>query len=109
MNRIVRVLTAVIVVAMIGCGGSSPQDQLKEIAELQEKGFSIATEKLQSIDRHTGGGKQLMAEGKTEEASEAFAKAIGVLKLAQDAHIFNKADWQDVQQSKVLFHSPKSS
>ena len=92
MNRIVRILAAVAVVAMIGCSGSSPQDQLKEIAELQQKGFPIAPEQVESIDRHTAEGKQLMAEGKTKEASEAFAKAIDVLKLAQDAYIFNKAD-----------------
>ena len=83
MNRVVLLLAAITMVAMIGCGGSSPQDQLKKIAELQQKGFPIAPDQIESIDRYTAEGKQLMAEGKTKEASEALAKAIEVLKLAE--------------------------
>ena len=64
----------------------------KKIAALHGKGFPIAAEQAESIDRHTAEGKKFMAEGKTKEASEAFAKAIKVMKLAQDADLYNKSD-----------------
>jgi flagellin-specific chaperone FliS len=47
---------------------------------------------MENINRFVDEGKSLMEQGKDQDASEAFAKAIDILNMALDADIFNKAD-----------------
>ena len=94
MKKIIQVLILAVSVLLIliACSASSPQDQMTEINELISEGFPISVEQQEQIDTYTATGKSLLEEGKTTEAGEAFASAIKILKLAQDANIFNKAD-----------------
>lgn len=77
---------------LVACSPSTPQDQMKEIDELLTAGFPVAPEQTEATDKFIAQGKSLLKEGKTEEAGKAFGEAIDILKMAQDADIFNKAD-----------------
>jgi hypothetical protein len=94
MKKVIQVLMLVVSLLFIlmACSSSSPQDQVKEIDELLNKDFPITVEEKENIEKFTAKGNGLLKEGKTPEASEAFAEAIKILKMAQDADIFNKAD-----------------
>ncbi|KPK00066.1 MAG: hypothetical protein AMK71_08765 [Nitrospira bacterium SG8_35_4] len=92
MKKIINFLVAAVFVIMLACSSSSPQDQLHEIDDLMKKEFTLTTDQQESVTAFVTEGKSLLQQGKEKESSEAFAKAINVLKLAQDAYIFNKAD-----------------
>ena len=94
MKRYLNVLVLAVSALMIlvACSASTPQDQMKEIDELLTAGFPISPEQMEGIDEFIEQGKSLLNEGKTEEAGKAFNEAITILKMAQDADIFNKAD-----------------
>ena len=94
MKRVTQVIVLMMSLSLIfiACSPGTPQDQLKEIDELLNEDFPVTAEEKGEVDAFTATGKSLLEEGKTTEAGEAFAKAIKVLKMAQDAYIFNKAD-----------------
>ena len=93
MKKITLFFFAAVFAILLGCSGSSsPQDQLNEIDTLMNKGFPLTSEQKESVTALVTEGKTLLEQGKEKESSEAFAKAIKVLNLAQDAYIFNKAD-----------------
>ncbi len=92
MKKLTLLIVAAVLAALVSCSAGTPQDQLKEIDELLNKGFPMTAEQSESVTSSIAGGKQLLEEGKSEESKEAFAKALKVLNLAQDAYIFNKAD-----------------
>ncbi len=88
----VFVLAVSVLMILVACSPGTPQDQMKEIDELLTAGFPIAPEQTESIDKFIAQGKSSLKDGKTEEAGKAFGEAIDILKMAQDADIFNKAD-----------------
>lgn len=88
----VFIITVSVLFTFTACSQSSPQDQLKEIDMLLNKGFPITAEQKEDIEKFSARGRSLLEEGKSEEAGKQFAEAIKILKLAQDADIFNKAD-----------------
>lgn len=94
MKKAIQVLALIVSVLLIflACSPSSPQDQMKEIDKLLNEDFPVTAEEKEEVDAFSARGKSLLEEGKTAEASEAFAGAIKILEMAQDAHIFNKAD-----------------
>ncbi len=77
---------------LVACSASTPQDQMKEIDELLTADFPISPEQTEGINKFIAQGKSLLKEGKTPEAGKAFDEALKILKMAQDADIFNKAD-----------------
>lgn len=88
---ITRILLAAVFMMMLGCS-STPQDMLSEIDKLAKKGFPLTLEQKDSITSLVTEGKILLEQGKEKESSEILAKALDVLRTAQDADIFNKAD-----------------
>ena len=88
----VLILLVSVLLIFLACSPGSPQDQMKEIDELLNEDFPVTAEEKKEVDAFTAKGKSLLEEGKTAEASEAFAGAIKILNMAQDAYIFNKAD-----------------
>jgi outer membrane biogenesis lipoprotein LolB len=88
----VLILFVSVLLIFMACSSSSPQDQMKEIEKLLNEDFPVTEEQKEEVDAFTARGKSLLEEGKAAEASEAFAGAIKILEMAQDAHIFNKAD-----------------
>ena len=92
MQKIMQLCIALLFMVVIGCSSADTGSQLKKIDELKNKGFPITTEQMDSINTSVAEGKSLIEQGKEKEASEALAKAIDILNMAQDAYIFNKAD-----------------
>jgi hypothetical protein len=93
MKKLVQLFIVAVFMIIVGCStGSDPQIQLKKIDELKNKGFPISSEQMENINRFVDEGKSLMEQGKDQDASKAFAKAIDILNMALDADIFNKAD-----------------
>ncbi len=94
MKNMIKVVILLISVLMIfvACSASSPQDQMKEIDKLMSADFPTTVEEKAEVAAFTAKGKIHLEAGETKEASEAFAKAIKTLEMAQDSYIFNKAD-----------------
>jgi len=92
MKKITQFFLAAGFSIMLGCSSSSPQDQLREIDTLMKKGFPLTSEQQESVTSLVTEGKILLDQGKEKESSEALAKALDVLHIAEDAYIFNKAD-----------------
>jgi hypothetical protein len=92
MKKITQFFLAAMFMIMLGCSSSTPQDQLIKIDSLMKEDFTLTSEEQESVTTFVTEGKLLLEQGKDKESSEALAKAIKVLKLAQDAYIFNKAD-----------------
>ena len=79
--------------ALTGCIGSdSPQDTLAAIQELQAKKFEMTESQKTEVADLVTKGKAALKAGKAKEASESLDEALGILKKAQDAAVFNKAD-----------------
>jgi len=92
MKKVMQLIVAAMFVFIVSCSSSDPKDQLKSIDELMNKEFTLTAEETETVTSFVTEGKKHMAQGKNKEASESLAKAIKVLKMAEDAYIFNKAD-----------------
>ena len=88
----VFIMTVSLLLVIAACSQNTPQDQMKEIDTLLNKGFPITAEQRENIEKFSARGRSLLQEGKSAEAGKEFSEAIRILKLAQDADIFNKAD-----------------
>jgi Tfp pilus assembly protein PilF len=78
---------------MAGClGPGTPEEQLQSIQELQEKNLPVTSKQKTELDAHIAKGREALEAGNKEQAGEAFGKALAILKIAEDAAIFNKAD-----------------
>ncbi len=92
MKKLMHIVASMAVALIISCSGGTPQDQLKDISELQAKKYPMAAEETESMNAFIAEGKKLLEEGKLKESSESLKKALALLKQAEDAYIFNKAD-----------------
>ncbi len=92
MKKVMQLIIAAMFVFIVSCSSSDPQDQLKDIDKLMNSEFTLNDEETGIVNAHVAEGKKQLEQGKQKEASEALAKAIKVLSMAEDAYIFNKAD-----------------
>ena len=92
MKKIMQLIIAAMFVFIVSCSSSDPQSQLKDIDKLMNSEFTLTAEETETVNSFVTEGKTYIEQGKKIEASEALAKAIKVLKMAEDAYIFNKAD-----------------
>ncbi len=83
---------SLLLIALAGCGESSPEAKLEDINTLLGKNFPMTEDQKSDVERLVSEGRQLLENGKKEESSQAFASAIKVLKLAEDAAMFNKSE-----------------
>ncbi len=92
MKKLLHVVASIAAALIISCSGGTPQDQLKEIQSLQAKNYPMAADETESMNSFIDEGKQLLEEGKVKESTESLKKGLALLKQAEDAYIFNKAD-----------------
>lgn len=79
--------------ALAGClGADTPEEQLKSIEVLQAKNLPLTDQQTSGLEAHLAKGREAFAAGDKEKAGEAFGAALAILKIAEDAEIFNKAD-----------------
>ncbi len=84
-------LTACLVLA--GCfGPDTPEEQLKSIEALQAKNLPLTAKQESGLAGHITKGREALAAGNKEQAKAAFGAALAILKIAEDAALFNKAD-----------------
>lgn len=74
------------------CGSDDPQSQLREIEQLQAKGFPMTEAQKSEIAALVTEGSALLAAGQQEASSEKLARALEVLEQAADAERFNKSE-----------------
>lgn len=94
MNRSLAILllSGFLLAGPAGCGSSDPDTQLKTISELLAKDFPITEQQMTDIEKYVAEGEESMKSGNNEKANAAFDEAIKILKLAEDAHLFNKSE-----------------
>ena len=78
---------------LAGClGQDSPEEQLQSIQALQAKNLPVTPQQKTDLDAHIAKGREALEAGNKELASAAFDKALAILKIAEDADLYNKAD-----------------
>jgi hypothetical protein len=92
MKRTSHVIGFSIACALAACSASTPQEQLAAIDELAAKNFPMTEQQRTEVEKHLASGKSLLQDGKEAEASTAFGEALKILKLAQDADLYNKSE-----------------
>ncbi|UCG77519.1 MAG: hypothetical protein JSV21_08010 [Nitrospirota bacterium] len=92
MRRYMIALLMIIMTATFACSGNGPDAKLKEINALMSKKIPMTIEQREGIDSFIGKGKDLMNKGEKAEAVMAFDEALKIIKIAQDAAIYNAAE-----------------
>ncbi len=78
---------------LAGClGPGTPEEQLQAIQESQAKNPPMTDEQKTDLDAAIAKGREALEGGNKDEATAAFDKALAILKVAEDAALFNKAD-----------------
>jgi Tfp pilus assembly protein PilF len=86
-------VSLLLVLAVSACGDSSePQAQLDAIKEKLAKNLPMSPQQKSEVEQLMTQGSRLLAANKTQEASAAFEQALKMLKAAEDADRFNKAE-----------------
>ncbi len=92
MKRTSHVVGLSIAFALAACSASTPQDQLAAIDKLVAKNFPMTEQQRTDLDKHLADGKTLLQNGNQAAASTAFGEALKILKLAEDADLYNKSE-----------------
>ena len=92
MKRTSHVIGLFIACALAACSASTPQDQLAAIDKLVAKNFPMTEQQRTDVDKYLADGKGLLENGKEAEASIAVGEALKILKLAEDADLYNKSE-----------------
>lgn len=87
----ISILSAAFIL-LSACGDSDPASLAKQVDEMLAKDFPMTEEQKMQISELTEQAKDLLDQGKTEDSVKAYDQALAVLKEAEDAAIFNKAD-----------------
>lgn len=89
-------LRAIILAASLvlsGClGPGTPEEQLQSIEELLTKDLPFTPKQKTDLDVFIANGREALDAGNKDQAGEAFGEALAIMKIAEDAAIFNKAD-----------------
>lgn len=93
MVKFAKILSLAAALALAGClGADTPEEQLESIEELQSKKLPLTVEQKSGVEEHVAKGREALAAGNKEAAGAAFSQALAILKKAQDAALYNKAD-----------------
>jgi hypothetical protein len=92
MKRTSHVIGLSIACALTACSPSTPQDQLVAIDKLVAKHFPMTEQQRTDLDKYLADGKDLLRDGKEAEASTALSEALKILKIAEDADLYNKSE-----------------
>lgn len=92
MRTLFGIALAAAIALAAGCGSDDPQVLADQIAELSGKNLPMTDVQKKEVAEYTKQGKEWLSQGKAEGAKEAFDKALAILKQAEDAATFNKAD-----------------
>ena len=94
MNAIpLRAIALAATLFLAGCfGPGTPEEQLVVIQEMLAENLPFTEQQKTDLDVHIAKGREALEGGKKDEATAAFDKALAILKIAEDAALFNKAD-----------------
>lgn len=88
-----RALALGLALFIAGCLGSdTPEEQLKLIAEKQAKNLPMTADQKSAVESGVAEGREALAAGDKEAAGKAFGEVLTILKKAEDAALYNKAD-----------------
>ena len=88
--RAIALAASLVLASCLGPG--TPEEQLQAIQELQAKNLPVTKKQQTELDVHIAKGREALEAGNKEQAGEALGKALAILKIAEDAALFNKAD-----------------
>jgi len=78
---------------LAGClGPGTPEEQLEAIQEAMAEKLPFTEKQKTELDAQLALGREALKAGKKEEATAALDKVLAIIKLAEDAALFNKAD-----------------
>jgi type IV pilus biogenesis protein CpaD/CtpE len=88
-----RVIALAASLFLAGClGPGTPEEQLEVIQEMLAKNLPVTDQQKTDMDALIAKGREALEGGKKDEATAAFDKVLAILKIAEDAALFNKAD-----------------
>ncbi len=85
----------VISLAVAGCSGSSsktPEDKIATINTMMSKGYEMSEDQRDQITRSVEEARQMISQGKKDEANTILKKTIKQLKIIEETHLFNKSE-----------------
>ena len=92
-GKLLKVAALAGTLALAGCfGESTPQEKLASIEALQAKNYPLSDPQRAKLDAFIASGRTAMESGQADAANEAFDGAIKILKFAESAALYNKAD-----------------
>lgn len=92
MRKTIGMVLAASIFIASGCGSDDPQTLADEIEKLSGKDLPLTDVQKNEVAEFTKQGKEWLSQGKAEGATQAFDKALAILKAAEDAAAFNKAE-----------------
>lgn len=88
-----RIIALAASLVLAGClGPGTPEEQLQSIEELMTKNLPFTPQQKTDLDAHIAKGREALDSGNKDQAGDSFSKALAIMKIAEDAAIFNKAD-----------------
>ena len=92
MKRTSHIIGLCIACALAACSPSTPQDQIAAIDKLVAKNLPMTEQQRTDFGKYLADGKNLLQDGKEAEASTALGEALKILKIAEDADLYNKSE-----------------
>ena len=78
---------------LAGCfGPGTPEEQLVAIEEAIAEKLPFTPQQKTDLDAAIAEGRAALEGGKKDAATAAFDKALAIVKKAEDAALYNKAD-----------------
>lgn len=88
-----RVLALAASLFLAGCfGPGTPEEQLVAIEEAMAEKLPFTAQQKTDLDAALAAGRAALEGGKKDEATAEFDKVLAILKKAEDAALYNKAD-----------------
>lgn len=85
-------LAALVALGPAGCGDGDPASQIDTINALMAKDLPLTEQQRTDLERLIAEGNELVRTGNIEQAGTVLGEAIDLLKLAEDAAMFNKSE-----------------
>lgn len=90
--KLLRAGAIALALALAACGADTPEAKLAKIESLQAKNLEMTEDQKSQVATLLAEGRAAMADGRSTDAGNAFDGALAVLKKAEDAALYNKAD-----------------
>lgn len=88
-----RVLIVAASLFLAGCfGPGTPEEQLAAIEEAMAEKLPFTEQQKTNLDAAIAAGREALEGGKKDVATAEFDKALEIVKKAEDAALYNKAD-----------------